>query len=283
MSTIYVNPILYDWLHRSRHIRWELTFGLEPRKLPNIRGEFATNLAYLDDQGEKWGDTYIKIVGQHFEDYAHWSAVSTFLPIEGTVASRLFVPNPFTIRDYKDTAPGVTGLVGEVLVTVLLQNVFKLSPYDMAHLKDDMKAPDMCLDIEPKTITDIFKTAVHVRPKAENLGLAEELNRTVWSYPLPMECKSRRNTSDRQVRNAVLQLLKYWENIPEMAGCGIFAQVDLNPVTKIRLHLLTPKEGEADNVRKIITGKTAGTGLTGLPQKPTYEQFMDAIGGRLIG
>lgn len=283
MSTIYVNPILFDWLHRPRKIQWELTFGLDSRRQPNIRGEFVTNLAYLDDQGEKWGDAYIKIIGQHYEDYAHWDAVSTFLPVDGAMSNSLLIPNPFTIRDYKDTAPGVTGLIGEVLVTVLLQNVFLLNPYDMAHLRDDMKAPDMCLDIDPHVITDIFKSAIHVRPKDENMALADEINHASWSYPLPMECKSRRNTGKRQVRDAILQFLKFWENIPEMAGCGIFAQVDVNPATRIRLHLLTPKASEVDNVRKIVTGMTAGTELPVLPKEPTYEQFMDAIGGRLIG
>lgn len=102
MSTIYANPILFEWLHRPRKILWELTFGLDIRRQPNIRGEFAVNLAYLDDQGEKWGDTHIKIVGQHYEDYAHWDSVSTFLPVGGLTPSRTFLPNSFTIRSYKD-------------------------------------------------------------------------------------------------------------------------------------------------------------------------------------
>lgn len=283
MSTNSINPILSDWLHRQRQIQWELTFGLDIRRQPNVRGEFATSLAYLDNQGEKWEDANIKILGQHYEDYAHWDSVSTFLPIGGAIPSRTLLPNPFTIRSYKDTAPGVTGMIGELLVTVLLQQVLKLNPYDMAHLKADMKAPDMCLDIESKVISDILKSAVQIRPKNENKELAKEIDGAVWTYPLPLECKSRRGTQDRQVREAIFKLLNYWRHIPEMAGNGVFAQVDINPETKIRLHLLIPKETERDNIRNILTGSNAGTDLPKLPEEPTYEQFMAVMGGRLIG
>lgn len=283
MSTIYANPILFEWLHRPRKIQWELTFGLDIRRQPNIRGEFAVNLAYLDDQGEKWGDTHIKIVGQHYEDYAHWDSVSTFLPVGGSSPSRTFLPNSFTIRSYKDTAPEVTKMIGEVLVTVLLQQVFKLKPYDMAHLKNNLHAPDMCLDIEPKILADIIKNAEQVRTKNENREVAEKVSRAAWDYPLPMECKSRRGTQDRQVREAILQLLEYWRHIPEMSGNGIYAQVDINPVTKIRLHLLIPKESETENIRNIVTGRMEDTDLPQLPEEPTYDQFMAVMGGRLIG
>lgn len=151
------------WLLRSRSIEWELTFGLSGSRKPNIGGTLKTNLSYLDDQGEKWGDTYVKIVGQHYDDYSHWNNVSTLLPIGGGNSDRLFVPAPFSKRMYKGAAPGVTGLIGEVLVTVLLQTVFRLKPFDMAHLKDDRKAPDICLDIDSSIIANTIRTSVSVK------------------------------------------------------------------------------------------------------------------------
>lgn len=275
------NIAINRWLQRPQHIEWELTVGLNGRRRPNIGGRFITNLSYLDDQGEKWGDTYIKIVGQHFDDYAHWNNISTYLPIGGNTPGRLFVPAPFTQRIYKDAAAGVTGLIGEVLVTVFLQTVLKLNPLDMAHLKDDRKAPDICLDIDPTTIAFFIRSSHPLRPISENQNIANTISRAIWNYPIPLECKSRRENGDRQVRGAMLQLLEYWRNIPDIAGYGIFAQIDVNPTTKIRLHLLAPQQQEINNVRRIICGNVGR--LPALPVKPTYRTFHEMIGVRLLG
>ncbi len=277
------NNIMNQWLQRPRHIEWEITLGLSGTRKPNVKGELITNLSYLDDQGEKWGDTYIKIIGQHYDDYAHWNSVSRLLPIGGSSLGKMFVPAPFSKRKLKGAAPGVTGLIGEVLVTVFLQSVLKLNPFDVAHLNDNRKAPDLCLDIEPGIISKLFITGNQVRPKKENILVANDIDKAVWNYPIPVECKSRRNNGDRQVRNAMLQLLEYWRQVPDMAGYGIYAQIEVNPITKIRLHLLAPKPLQITNVKKIITGNIVGTRLPSLPDEPTCSKFKSIIGGRLLG
>lgn len=283
MSAIQRNTVMDQWLQRPRNIRWEMTLGLSGRRQPNVIGELITNLSYLDDQGEKWGDTYIRIVGQHYDDYAHWNSISTFLPIGGVISSRLFVPAPFAKRTYKGAAPGVTGLIGEVLVTVFLQTVLRLNPFDMAHLKDDRKAPDLCLDIDSSIIANVFRTNYPARSITENQRVADNIERAIWNYPIPLECKSRRNDGDRQARSAMTQILEYWRQIPDVAGYGIFAQIDVNPITRIRLHFFAPKASEINNVRNIITGNTLGTMLPTLPNDPTCSEFNRMIGVRLLG
>ncbi len=62
MSSILNNSLLYKWLRHDREIKWELTLGINSQRSADINGNFVTNLSYLDDQGEKWGDTYIKII-----------------------------------------------------------------------------------------------------------------------------------------------------------------------------------------------------------------------------
>lgn len=272
-----LNPILSDWLNRPRAIEWCVTMGLSGKRKPNIKGSFLTSLAYIDDQGDKWGDTYVMIVGQHFEDYAHWNSVSTLLPIGGRLGTRNFVPSPFTKRKYKGAAPGVTGLIGEVLTTVFLQNVINLNPFDMAHIMGDRKAPDFCLDIEPQLLSNLFRTSIHERDRAENEIIAAHLDGMIWEQPLPLECKSRRENGDRQVRSAMLQILEYWRRVPVMAGYGIFVQVDVNPITKLRIHLLIPRTHEIGNIRRIINDADI------LSEEPTIKDFDMHIGGKLIG
>jgi hypothetical protein len=251
--------------------------GFNARRKPNIIGTLVTSLAYIDDQGDKWGDTYVKIVGQHYEDYAHWSSKCILFPIGGTPTSRIFVPSTFKQRKYKDAAPGITGLIGEVLTTIFLQNIIRIDPFDMAHIIGDNKAPDFCLDIEPRMLGNLFRTATHKRSKLENEAIADYLDSITWNKPLPLECKSRRGKGDRQVRKAMLQILEYWRHVPEMAGYGIFAQIDVNPDTKIRLHVLLPKPKEDDYIRRLISDSEI------LSEEPTIQEFEEYIGGRLIG
>ncbi|MHB9010477.1 MAG: hypothetical protein ACYC3E_00590 [Carboxydocellales bacterium] len=215
MASVGDNSILQYWLLKQRRIEWFFTLGLSGRRKPNIKGSFITTLSYLDDQGEKWGDTYIKAVGQHFDDYAHWNAVRMFLPIGGSGFSRVLIPKPFVRRRYKGAAPGVTGLIGEVLITVFLQNVLRLHPFDMAHLKDSprLPTPDLCLDIQPNSLANLFNTAIYIRSVFENSMIASDLNSMSWNQPLPIECKSRRDFGNRQARAALLQLLEYWRKV----------------------------------------------------------------------
>lgn len=273
---------MLKWLRRDREIEWELTLGISSRRTPDISGKFVTSLSYLDDQGEKWGDTYIKIIGQHFDDYAHWDSISTLLPISGNLLSRIvvptFVPIPFSSRTYKGASSGVTGLIGEVLVTVYLQSVLNLGPFDIAHLEDDRKAPDLCLNINPKLIADLFRKYTDSRKATDNNNFADILERATWNNPLPLECKSRLRNGNRQVRKALEQLIAYWRNVPDMAGYGIFAQIDVVPTTKIRFHLIAPKDGEFINVRDIICSSTST-----FPKNPTYKEFNTQIGGKLLG
>lgn len=78
------------------------------------------------------------------------------------------------------------------------------------------------------------------------------------------------------MRNAMLQILEYWRRVPVMAGYGIFAQVDVNPITKLRIHLLIPKTTELDNIRRIINDPDI------LPEEPTVKEFDRHIEGRLF-
>lgn len=277
LLSLETDHILHDWLKRPRNIEWCITMGLSGIRKPNLRGTLVTTLTYIDDQGDKWGDTYVKIVGQHYEDYAHWNSRKTLFPIGGTPISRKFVPSPFTQRKYKCVAPGVTGLIGEVLTTIFLQNIMKLTPFDMTHIMGDSKVPDFCLDIEPQMIGKLFRTATNVRPKSENEVIANYLDSITWDQPLPLECKSRRENGDRQVRKAMLQILEYWRRVPSMAGYGIFVQVDVCPATKLRIHLLIPNPGEIDNIRTVINDQKI------LPEEPTVKEFEKHIGVRLIG
>ena len=283
MATIGSNAILLNWLQRPRNIEWFFTLGINGRRKPNVKGILNTTLNYLDDQGEKWGETYIKVIGQHYDDYSHWNSVRHLLPIGGTAGVTPFAPHPFIQRQYKEAAPGVTGLIGEVLVTVFLQKVLNLSMFEIAHLKSVEKAPDLCLDISPQVIANIFDNETPVRPPLQNALVSSEVSQFIWSEPLPVECKSRRGSGSRQLRSALLQLINYWRRVPSMAGYGIFAQIDVVPNTIIRFHLLAPKPNYASEVRRIITGEVSGTDLPTLPVKPTVVQFNEILGGKLLG
>lgn len=244
-----------------------------------------TTLGYLDDQGEKWGDTYIKVVGQHYDDYAHWEDVQQYLPIGGGVTSPVdFIPQQFNRRRYKGAAHGVTGLIGEVLVTVWLQKVLRLAADEMAHLLDNRKAPDICLDIEPSVLSRLIRNGdCETDLVGGNQQIAQRLEAAFWPAPLPVECKSRRGNGNRAVGDALRQLVAYWREVPDMAGYGIFADVQVVPETHIVLHLLAPKDSEALNVRSMVTGQVAGTGLTSLPTTVNYKVFQQFVGGRLLG
>lgn len=115
------------------------------------------------------------------------------------------------------------------------------------------------------------------------MRIADVIECAIWKYPIPLECKSRRNNGDRQAKSAVLQLLEYWRSIPDIAGYGIFAQIDVNPVTRIRLHFFAPKTMYINEIRSIVTGNTAGTTLPTLTDEPTCSEFNRIIGVRLLG
>ena len=276
------NSLLYKWLRRDREIKWELTLGISSQRSADINGKFVTSLSYLDDQGEKWGDTYIKIIGQHFDDYAHWDSISTLLPIGGNsnspIVATSFVHIPFSSRTYKGASSGVTGLIGEVLVTVFLQSVLNLGPFDIAHLEDNGKAPDLCLNIDPKLIADLFRNYTDRENATDNNNFANIIERKKWNNPIPLECKSRLGTGDRRVRKALAQIIAYWKKVPDMAGYGIFAQIDVGPTTKIRFHLIAPKDGELINIRNIICNSNST-----FPENPTCCEFNTQIGGKLLG
>lgn len=108
----FANPLYEQWLLSPRKVKWNVKLGLKTNVRAALSGSYTINLAYLDDQGDKWGESYIKYVGQHYEDYAHWSSIYTYAPLEGAISRR---PGTFSIRKYKDAAPGVTGTIGEVL------------------------------------------------------------------------------------------------------------------------------------------------------------------------
>ncbi|OME30920.1 hypothetical protein [Paenibacillus odorifer] len=281
MTNTGSNSLVLSWLSKPKIINWSIKLGVNTRKSPIVSGSFTTTLSYLDDQGEKWGDTYVKVVGQHYDDYAHWNHVSHLLPIGGiTNQLQTFVPSSFRGRQYKDAAPGVTGLIGEVLTTTFLQKEVGLKPFQMAHLKGNVKAPDLCLDIQPSMLIPLIQKAKNSSNKNE---LLNTLNNSSWHDPFPIECKSRRDKGNRQIRDALNQLISYWGKVTSMAGFGVIAQIDVIPTTNINLHLIIPKATELINVQKIILGDVRGTNLTPLPINPTISQFNSLLGGRIIG
>jgi len=125
---------------------------------------------------------------------------------------------------------------------------------------DNKKAPDLCLNVNPDQIAQIIEASTN-----SNL-MIKILRNSIWSDPLPVECKSRRGKGDRQLRSALQQLVSYWKHVHDMAGYGIYAQIDIVPETVIKLHFLLPKISEINNVRKIILGDVAGTSLVTLSE-----------------
>lgn len=281
MTNTGSNTLILQWLNKPRTITWNVKLGVNTRKKPIISGSYTTTLSYLDDQGEKWGDTFVKVVGQHYDDYSHWSQVSQLLPIGGiTNHLQTFVPTPFTGRQFKAAAPGVTGLIGEVLVTTFLQKEINLNPFQIAHIMSNTKAPDLCLDIQPSTLTPLFQKKL-TNTKIQTI--INQLNKLTWRNPLPIECKSRRDKGSRQIRAALIQLIEYWRQIPTMAGYGIIAQIDVVPQTVINFHLIMPKPSELINVQSIILGTVSGTTLNPLSNTPKITEFNQLLGGRIIG
>ncbi|MGO4182192.1 hypothetical protein AB4Z17_13490 [Paenibacillus sp. TAF43_2] len=170
-------------------------------------------------------------------------------------------------------------MIGEVLVTVFLQKEIGLNPLQIAHLMDNTKAPDLCLDIQPSNLAPLLQK--HSTNQSVQ-ALLKQLNGMTWNDPLPMECKSRRNQGTRQIRSALHQLLAYWRQVPMMAGHGVIAQIDVVPQTIINLHFIIPKTSELNNVRSIILGQGKHPSLN-LPTDPKISDFNRLLGGKIIG
>lgn len=286
MATLGEYAILNDWFLQERKIEWTLTFGINSRVKPNIKGDFLCSPLYLDDQGKKWGDTHIRDIGKHYEEYSFWNEVSHLYPIGGHGNTARFEISNYTNRRYKGAAPGVTGLIGEVLVTTFLQKVLMLSPLEIAHLvpSKGTKAPDICLDIQPHVLANLLRDKTSLQFRQSNFQLANILESIVWSEPFPLECKSRRNDVDNHMRSALLQLLSYWDSIPEMSGYGMIAQIDVMPVTRLNLYLLFPKSTEILNVKNIIqTRYIDESNPLNTQRDPKLMDFKRALGGKLLG
>ncbi len=274
MSSNLINIVDQTWLARPRGSEWKLFLGVNSRRSkPIASGKYKVTLNYLDNQGNVWGETYIKAVGQHYDDYSNWTAKQPLLPLAYSSAVPTFVPKPYEGRMFKDAAPGVTGLIGEVVVTTFLQKVLKLNTFNIAHLKSNhtFQAPDFCLDIHPSVISNLLK-------HSNRSDLINHLASSQWLEPLPLECKGRKSLSINHARAALSQIITYWRNVPSMAGCGLFAQIDILPFTVINIHLLLPKISKAQEIRDIVLGNTS---IPTLSEYPTLNEFRRLIGGRL--
>ncbi|WP_042166741.1 hypothetical protein [Paenibacillus gorillae] len=265
-----------QWLLRPINIKWNIKLGLRTNNRSILSGSYNTNLSYLDDQGDKWGETYIKYIGQHFEDYAHWGSIYTYAPLEGRLSRK---PGTFSIREYKDAASGVTGTIGEVLAITFFQNVFGLTAFEMAHLKSSSlyQAPDFCLDIQPSQLV-----AFLTRHRFTDLTLHNALTGLHWGDPLPLETKSRRQNNSggknpSQIKDGLAQLISYWKRVPSVSGYGLIMQVDVFPRTVLNLHLLIPKKNEINNIMSIINGSG-----TLFPDVITIKEFERIFGGRYV-
>lgn len=275
----YLNKVQQAWFYKPRMITWKLYFGVNTRnyrrRAPIATGQYPVTLSYLDSQGDKWGETYIKAVGQHFDDYSNWNTRQFLYPL-GSATSKVptFVPLAYEGRFFKEAAPGVTGLIGEVIDTTFFQKILRLRPFDIAHLKSSntFQAPDFCLNIQPNKIADLL-------PASGNSNLKSHLLSLHWTEPLPVESKGRKDLRRNHARDALSQLITYWRKVPEMAGYGLFTQVDLLPNTAINVHVLAPKATEILNVRNIVSGNITPA----LQNNPTLDEFKRIIGVRMFG
>lgn len=241
MSRTYSNTITNLWIHTAREFQWNVYLG--SRKNLVAQGKFNTSLSYLDNQGEKWGDTYIRNVGLHYDDYSNWDNKQRWYAIP---RSSIYVNSPYELRKYKDAAGGVTGLIGEVLTTIFLQKVMKIPPFQIAHIKQSskIKSPDLLVEISMSDIINLLSLGGEI-----DSNLLKKLNTCYINDPIPLECKSRRYGATR-LRDALSQLIEYWTKVNCSIGYGIVVLVNLRPQTSLDLLLLLPQSGKQTDIIK---------------------------------
>jgi hypothetical protein len=280
--------ILKNWYAKGRKINWALHFGLEKKSVPAITGSFYVTPHYLDDQGEKWGDTHVQDIGKYFDEYSHWFNRQRMHPIGGTDGPPHFEINGFNIRQFKSAAHGVTGLLGEVLVTILFQDELNIKPNNIAFLSvGNEKTPDIVLDIEPSLFSNLIRSksdSSNYRLHKQNLTRASIIDSFNWEEPVPVECKSSRTEHSGDMRKALQQLLSYWSIIDSMAGIGLFAQINVIPTARIDLFLLVPENHQKQlDILRIARRDVWNTSLVRLSEDPLLHEIKEAIGGKFLG
>ncbi|MGZ4112320.1 MAG: hypothetical protein ACXVP5_07790, partial [Tumebacillaceae bacterium] len=125
-------PPLLNFLTSSKPIRWRLVMGIN-NPLSVAEGTFYTTLAHLDFRGMIWGESLILNIGQHHSVY------------EGDISNILcgkLEPNPtsdFKRHKLKKAASGITGGIGEVLLSLFFQHVLELSDCELSHIEATSK------------------------------------------------------------------------------------------------------------------------------------------------
>jgi len=270
MNTGYVKTTTSIWLHFPRVIDWKLYMGKKRNLI--VEGHFQSSLTYINNQGEKWGDTYIREVGMHYDDYANWDSRQRFHPIP---ASGIYVNSPYELRLFKDAAGGVTGLIGEVLTVIFLQKSMNIPPYHIAHIKQTskIKSPDFLVQINQKEIYDL------ISGRAPQAKILTEVSRCTIDTPMPIECKSRRNGTTR-LSSALMQLVDYWRVVNSSAGYGIAALINLVPQTSIDFLLFLPKPGEQKKIIKTIQSDFISS--DNKVKNFTEKHFFEKLGGYFL-
>lgn len=257
------NFITNLWIHMPREFQWNVFWGNRNNLI--AQGKFNTSLSYLDNQGEKWGDIYIRNEGLHYDDYSNWDSKQRWYAIP---ESSVYVNSPYELRKYKDAAGGVTGLIGEVLTTIFLQKVMKVPPFRIAHIKQSskIKSPDLLVEISMSDIINLVSLGEKTDPNLLNI-----LNTCSINDPVPLECKSRRYGATR-LRDALSQLIDYWTAVNCSIGYGIVVLVNLRPQTSLDLLLFLPK---SDKQMDII--KTTNSWDVNLTEKLFFRDLEDCF------
>lgn len=231
------------WYDLPREFEWRLFLGNHRRPVTN--GMFVSSLSVISNLGEKWGDTYIRDVGLHYDDYSNWESKQRLYPIHG---NNLYINSEYELRKFKDAAGGVTGLIGEVLTVTFLQKILNIPPYHIAHIKQTskMKSPDLLVQLKKEGLINAISFK-----KYNNDEILTNLVNYPFSCPFPLECKSRRYGASR-LRDALIQLVDYWKIVNSSAGFGMVALINLIPKTSLDILVFLPRDNKQLDIMNVI-------------------------------
>jgi len=270
-SSMTSAPITKVWLHLPRQVTWNLYLGNRVNLV--AKGKFDVSLCHVNIQGDQWGDTYIRDVGLHYDDYSNWDSKQRLHAIP---KSTVYVTSPYELRKFKDAAGGVTGLIGEVLTTIFLQKVLRIPPYHIAHIKQSstIKSPDLLVQTDIANIKNLLSSSKYLADP----DLPDKLDIYSLTNPLALECKSRRNNTTR-LRDALVQLIDYWKAIHHSIGYGMVSLVDLKPQTHMDFLLFLPLNGKQSDILNIINSTLFIDSNSGEVINLKERNFFDKLGG----
>jgi hypothetical protein len=271
----------YKFLTLPKEIDWEILLGISGRS-PNLKGTFRTSIHHFDHQGEKRGETYVKYLGQHYHDYENGLHTKKMGPrYAASLALTALGRGPFIRRSHKEAATSVIGLFCEVLTSMVMTKLFALRPFQMNHIMGNLKTPDYIVHLKLDKVEGLFNHSAYNygisrNKQLENQDLLYTLSQmksASLSIPvLPVECKSSTG-ADVDKKSALVQLLSYWMQVPGTEGYGVISRFSMKSGKnrpKLQLYLLIP-------------AYSATVNISGLNEKSTVTDFVNAIGGSLVG